>query len=226
MNRNRIRGALLASAVVGLLLVPAASQAFVGYLSSDTGGILGSGNWMVGGVTRLDWVVTQNANQSWHYDYTFSHPAGATSHLLLEVSRTFTRENIFNESGDFGSLGVDWFGDEGGSNPLIPEVVYAIKFDSALGTSTHIAFDSDRAPMWGDFYSKDGNVGGYGQNAAWNAGFTTADTDPTDPAADGSLANHLLVPDTVTTPIPEPTTLLLLGGGLLGGVIARRRKKA
>jgi hypothetical protein len=209
-----------------LIGLPTASQAFVGYLSSADGGILGNGNWIAGGTTRLDWIVTQNADQTWHYDYTFSHPTGATSHLLFEVSRTFTSANISNATGDFRSLGVDWFGSEGGSNPLIPESLYAVKFDGALGTTTHVAFDSDRRPMWGDFYSKDGNAGGYGQNAAWNAGFLVNDTDPSDPAADGSIGNHLLVPDTVTTPIPEPTSILLLGGGLIGAAAARKRKRA
>jgi hypothetical protein len=209
-----------------LALLPTGAQAFVGYLSSDNGGILGNGNWILGGTTRLDWVVTQNQDQTWHYDYTFSHPAGATSHFLLEVSRSFTIDNILRPEGDYGSFGVDWYGPQGNSNPLIPEAVYAIKFDGTLGTTTHLAFDSDRMPVWGDFYSKDGDAGDYGQNAVWNAGFFVGDTDPLDPASDGSVANHLLVPDTVTTPIPEPMSLLLLGGGLLGAALGGKRKRA
>ena len=66
---------------------------------------------------------------------------------------------------------------------------------------------------------------GYRNNLIRNAGFTKKDIDPTAGPSDGSVDFHLLVPDTLSTPlpptpstptvppgvIPEPMTLLMLG---------------
>ncbi len=215
---------VLAVLVAGLS--PTASQAYVGMLSSATGGILGTGNWVLGGTTAMEWTVTQNQDLTWHYDYLLSHPDGETSHILLEVSPTFGLDNLLNPGGDFGEILLQTWTDQEG-NPNLPDILYGIKFNETSGTATHIYFDSDRAPMWGDFYAKDGNSGGQGVNTAWNAGFTLPDSDPiTVPPHDGSEMNHILVPDTQVNPIPEPMTLLLLSGGLLAGALAHRRRRA
>ena len=77
-----------------------------------------------------------------------------------------------------------------------------------------IEFDSIRMPVWGDFYAK---CGGIPPNEAWNEGFATPD--PLDPPADGSIASHILVPDSF---VPEPTTLSLL---VACGLLAARRRR-
>jgi hypothetical protein len=109
------------------------------------------------------------------------------------------------------------------SNPSMPADVYGVKFsigDEGVAepqyTNIIISFDSDRDPIWGDFYAKCGKVGGT-QNTIWNEGFLIAD--PLVAPSDGSVLNHILVPDT----IPEPTTIMLLG---LGGFIAGRKRGA
>lgn len=207
--------------------IPGTAVAYTGGLSSDPGGgIYGTGNWIYSGPTWLEWNVKLNNNNSWHYSYDFGHPAGETSHFILEVSHNFTENDIFSEIGDFSGLDIGWHG-VGSGNPTMPEDIYGIKFDNAAGLTSHFEFDSFRVPVWGDFYSKNGNAGGHGLNSVWNAGFTVNDFDPTVVAADGSYMGHLLVPDsqTVNNDVPEPSTMMLFGVGICGYLVARRRRK-
>lgn len=223
MRSRRLHRALGIAAALLALLAPASAMAYMGSLLSTNGGIVGTGAWITPGPTYLEWTVTQNPDYSWHYSYTFGHPAGETSHFILEVSDTFSRADIFNMGGDFRGIEIKEHQTGGQPNPGIPENIYGIKFDDASGNVTNIFFDSFRVPVWQDFYSKSGVAGGAGINAAWNAGFTAPN--PTAPAADGSIDFHILAPDTYTI-VPEPSTLLLLGSGLLGSVaVLRRRRK-
>jgi len=97
-----------------------------------------------------------------------------------------------------------------------------MKLDYGAEGQTEWSFYSWRAPTWGDFYAKDGEAGGLGLNAAWNAGYLL--DDPVTAPANGSISDKILRPDTQTA-IPEPTTLGLLSIGLAGVVFRVRKRK-
>ncbi len=184
-------------------------------------GLVGLGSTWDGPMT-LSWVVTDEeshpAGFPWKYAYTLvtPGPGASPSHAIIEVSSNFTTADFTSVSGSTEQEVADF--QPGGGNPDMPGAIHGLKFDGLDESSTLVlSFFCSRLPVWGDFYSKDGKVGGL-DNTMHNAGFTVAD--PTDPPASGSVDGlHLLVPDTV----PEPTTLLVVGGLTAAG-LARRRK--
>ena len=204
----------------------ASATVYSGSLTSDDDGLDGIGVWADPGST-LSWTVTENPGISWHYEYTLTVASKDISHVVVEVSETFTDDDYFNEnwheSDDDPTTDVGDYG-TGNGNPDIPSTVHGLKFDETEGTTLTISFDSIRVPVWGDFYAKDGNQAG-NTIQLWNTGLGADETvapylDPIAPAANESIdGRHLLVPDTY---VPEPVTMSFLAlGGL--ALLCRRR---
>lgn len=122
------------------------------------------------------------------------------------------------------------FQGDGSSNVNMPDPSvgeWAVKLDAGGAGICTYQFTSDREPMWGDFYSKDGVFGGSNPDTkhiwatAWNTGFGT---DPGDGETD--FTDWIAVPNTIhTSLVPEPGLCTLGLAALVAGVLARRRTR-
>ena len=202
---------------------------YTGSLSSTDGGIIALGDWGTLCDVDLSWNVSRGDTGPWHYVYTWALTApdemvqggcGEISHFIVEVSDTFTREDVVGTpTGNYVSYYVDdWY--SGPGNPDMPGDMHGLKFDDTWGLTASFDFYTYRSPVWGDFYAKDGKADGDQFNVAWNAGFN--DPDPDDEPDDGSIGWHILVPD--TSEVPEPSAFAALALGLLPLAGLRRRR--
>jgi hypothetical protein len=210
---------LVMATLIFLLTATASAQlSYHGFLRTETG-VDGTGPWDTD--FKISWWVEQQMDNSWHYTYNITDTLGnalrkAVSHFQIEVS-----PNVMEN--DFWGFGGSWFfTDETQSG--IP-FVNSLRLDYGAEGQTEWSFYSTRAPVWGDFFAKDGTYGSPdgAMLYAWNTGFY--DADPLVGPSDGSIGNKILRPDTSNGVVPEPGTLGLIGLGLMGLVAGRRRLK-
>jgi hypothetical protein len=240
--KSRSIGAVVVMVAILVAASVAGADSYTGSLSTDCMEI-GGGSWL-GYDFTMEWEVTNEDGDApvthpWKYTYTLDIDGnqGGISHLILEVSEGETdgtnKFELANLTGLDGNAKIDELrtftaSDPGASNPGLPAAIYGIKFEPVVDDSMSMtwSFYSDRAPVWGDFYAKDGKAGG-ADNYAYNKGF--ADSDPLAPPADDSLLCHILVPDTFSdTPggdnhAAEPSALALMVLSGLGLTTRRRR---
>ena len=200
---------------------------YSGTLTSGSG-LFGTASWETD--ASLSYEVTSLDGGLWKYQYTLTVADKGISHFIIETSPSFQETNIIGgipggitSNVTLGEIELKTNTEQQG-NPDIPESLYGIKFNlGEESTVVTMSLISDRVPVWGDFYAKggkDGNGANKEDLTLYNTGFTAADPGL---APSANVTDHILVPDTDTT--PEPATLAMLGlGGVM--VLIRKRKRA
>jgi hypothetical protein len=224
----------------------AAPATYMGKLANTGGG--GDGTLFVTGMdwggplTSLSWSVDNVTTPGrWHYEYTITTPnvAGQWTDIhtvIIEAANgsggpAFTMANLFApaSSPDGWIQSIEVAVHSPADHPNLPRNLFGIEFatfDIDPKTLT-IRFDSDFAPVWGDFYARSHVVGDH-FSAMTNWGLNgMPESDPSDPPGDGSILDHVLVPgslEIVSVPVPVPGAALLGAlGASLAGLLRRKR---
>ncbi len=208
--------------LIGLALAMTFSAAsalpITGSIESGDGGMYATGGWDSGNA-ELSWSVSESDGR-FTYVYHWMTKSKALSHIIFGVSDTFTSGNVLSGTTSGWELGT--WSTQGNSNPGIPSPLYGLKF-SGNDTDETFTIVSDRPPMCGNFYAKDGRDGGQ-DVYAYNDLFSR---EPLDCMGSGNYAGYVLVPDTKTTNrVPEPGTMALFGVGVIGLMLRKKTKSA
>ncbi|MFC1805473.1 GEVED domain-containing protein [Planctomycetota bacterium] len=203
------------------------SPDFVGSRSTADATVYAQGGWSGTGNNgfEISWAIQDKMAGTlgmWDYSYTISGQGGAPlskalSHWDLQISETLSLpfEQAFQNLGSDLEGGPKWHqptppGDTAKyGNPLMPAPLYGLKWETTGDPLTYATdFQTTQAPVWGDFYAKDGfdvvkNGAKCGPKekvavVAWNLGFGET---PVDGLAD--YTRWIPTPDTVTDPPGE-----------------------
>jgi len=169
----------------------------------------------------VSWVITNPVAGTWHYSYTFTGTATTGgqgfSHMVLDTSDSCINvaagtladpncvRNVTISTGSVVLVPGDWGPSVSDPNFPVGADIIGVKFNVVGGPAlpVTVAFDSDRPPVYGDFYLKVAN-----STTAYNNGL-------------GNEATSLLLSDFIARPdtgTPEPSTALLalIGAALVG----------
>lgn len=220
-----LTGAALLSMATAAHSAPVWGTSAVEYLtgsrdSSLTGGIDATSAWD-NGQFSLDWHVTQLANGTWQYQYTVDVTRKALAHFILEVTEDSNPFHVLagSDANIVQPAQTYTATSDGNSNPLMPNPLYGVKFDFG-GTSSTYTIVTDRAPVWGMFYAKDGKDGGTNV-VAWANALNAANYKTSESL---TINDFIVRPDGMTV-VPLPAAAWLLGAGLVGLVAAARRRQ-
>ncbi len=199
------------------------------------------------GTVTISWDHESLGGGQWKYKYTFTNYTGFNnkgkeivkniSHFTLDISQdaiddvnSITSVTSNDGSHSEGSGEGNWLKSTGPGSST-DGMTGAVKFDwgtevgAGFPDSFYYMFESNRAPVYGDFYLKDG--GGSPGLIATNLGFL----DPTYDAID--TRGFIVVPngaEQIPPEVPEPSLALLLGISLIGlvgvGAVRRIKQKA
>ncbi len=195
--------------------------------SSSGGGLTATSSWGDGN-SSLEYTVEELPNGFFSYLYSWEATKKDLSHLIIEVSQTFTEENIFPGTTSGWELGL-WSSAQGASNVGIPGPLYGLKFPGTTGLTGDFKIITDRGPKPGSFYAKDGKdpKGGLLDVYAFNTSFGGANTD----LSNGVPSGMIVVPDTKANP-PTVPEIEVSGGGasmvllVFGGLLLLEKKRA
>jgi len=240
--------AVLAAAamVLGLaasaIAVPDASGSLVWTDPNSSSEIFATDGW-ADTDTQFSWDVTHlGVGLGWQYHYTWNVPEKNISHLIIETSTGTTLSNFWDFSEDPTSGDPQTYSpSDGNSNPGMPASIFGLKFGPGL-LSKDVTFTSNKRPVWGSFYSKDGtDDSGTVDVYAYNIGLGMDETTVRDVAFGTGVIGYdfgaglfddqfIAVPDTkngdTDDVVPEASTLCLGAMGLLapmGYALKRRR---
>jgi hypothetical protein len=160
---------------------------------------------------------TGPAAEPWVYTYIFSRTVDSDAKIggfFLEApDANASNTTILTFGYNFGTFGL--LSPPGGT-------LVGIGADSLSDTGPiTLSFQSSLAPIWGDFYAREGvRAGTTTKGYTYDVGFGPNSTAP---PANGSLNHQILIPGQAA--VPEPTgPLALLSLGTSGGVVALSRR--
>lgn len=199
-----------------------ASSALTGSRSTGNG-VTATAPWDQNGGFQVSWNITDNQDGTWTYVYDINTTQNVNqvkdiSHFLLEVTEDNQPFDILGGTSTPTEGPQTWAEQQG--NPGLPNNLYGVKFDfgatNGLVTYTIV---TNRDPVWGVFYGKDGKLQG-NDVIAYSDALSFADYKTNETL---TIQDFIVRPDGVAV-VPVPAAVWLMGSALIG-LIGLGRKK-